>query len=346
MAKKGAVLAVLGLIVFVLIFRFVGTTEILSVLRNANPYLIGLSVFFQFSLLLVWTFRWQLITEYLKIGIPFYRLFPYLLFINFGDIITPGPRFGSEPVVAYLIQKNEGQKAGTVMASMLVERLYGLISFNMISLFSIFVLFGYMSVGLLNLSGWVLMLIVLSLMVAVGLTLFVAYIFYTENRGLTMVMGWAHRILPFVYQKFYKNDVRGMRATEVKLRKSAKTFFDDVLLLGGDPKLWVNGMFMSFAFYIIYFIQTFYAFAAVGIFKGLGFFFVVAMMMTLAELTGYIIMLPSAVGVTEILMISILSGYGIPLGQAAAGTLIARGIYYIFGLLTGYIGLIWVERKK
>ena len=103
---------------------------------------------------------------------------------------------------------------------------------------------------------------------------------------------------------------------------------------------------MSFAFYIIYFIQTFYAFAAVGIFKGLGFFFVVAMMMTLAELTGYIIMLPSAVGVTEILMISILSGYGIPLGQAAAGTLIARGIYYIFELLTGYMGLLWVERKK
>ena len=140
MAKKGAVLAVLGLIVFVLIFRFAGTTEILNVLRNANPYLIGLSVFFQLSLLLVWTFRWQLITDYLKIKIPAHRLFPYLLFINFGDIITPGPRFGSEPVVAYLIQKNEGAKASTVMASMLVERLYGLISFNMISIFSIFVL--------------------------------------------------------------------------------------------------------------------------------------------------------------------------------------------------------------
>jgi uncharacterized membrane protein YbhN (UPF0104 family) len=103
---------------------------------------------------------------------------------------------------------------------------------------------------------------------------------------------------------------------------------------------------MSFVFYFIYFMQTFYAFAAVGIWKGIGFFPVVVMIMSLAELTGYLIMLPSAVGVTEVLMISILTAYGISLEQAAAGTLIARGIYYIFGLATGYASALWLGIKK
>lgn len=346
MTKKGAVLAVLGLVVFVLIFRFVGTTEIVSVLINANPYLIGLSVFFQLSLLLCWGFRWQLITDYLKVKIPYSRLFPYLLFINFGDIITPGPRFGSEPVVAYLMRKNEGIKTSTMLASMLVERLYGLIAFNMLSIFSIFLLLGFMSIGVLQLSRWVFVLIAMSLIVAVGLTLFVIYIFYTEKAGIGIAVRWAHKILPFL-RKFIKmpgGRQRTLKELEARFKRSAETFFDDIIILSKNSGLWARGMFMSFVFYFIFFMQTFYAFAAVGIWKGLGFFPVVVMMMTLAELTGYLIMLPSAVGVTEVLMIAILSGFGVPLGQAAAGTLLARGIYYFFGLLTGYMGLLWVER--
>ena len=344
MDKKGALLAVLGIVVFGLMFRFVGSTNIIPVLLNANPYLIGLSVFFQFFLLLCWALRWELIADYMKIKIPFTRLFGYLLFVNFGDIITPGPRFGSEPVVVYLMSKLDKVKPNDAMASMLVERLYGMIAFNMLSIFSVFVLFGYMSAKLLILSSWVLVLITISLVVAVGLTLFVVYIFYTENKGLAIAMRWVHKILPFL-QRFLKKG-RTLDSLEKKFKKSAEIFFEDIIVLSKDTGLWTRGMFMSFVFYFIYFVQTFFAFAAVGIWKGVWFFPVVVMMMTLAELTGYLIMLPSAVGVTEVLMIAILSAYGIPLGQAAAGTLVARGIYYIFGLLTGYSGLLWVQSKK
>ena len=340
MHKKAIILALLGAGVFYLLSQFIGASNILPVLLKADPLMIGVSILFQIILLMVWTFRWETVANYMKLKIPFRRLFPYLVFVNFGDLITPGPRFGSEPLVVYVMEKKEHADPDDTMASMLVERLYGLVTFNILAVAAVFMLFLFVPV-----SRWLLVLLVVSLAIALGLSAFIVYIFKTEKEGIKIATKIADRILIFAYH--LRHSHRGWRHEslaeyEQRLNKAIKIFFHDVVSLSKNENLWGKGILLSFIFYFIFFIQTYFAFLAVGVKVP---FYLIIIMMTLSELTGYLVLLPSAVGVTEVLMIAILSSYGIGIGPAAAGTLLARGIYYIFGIVSGYVSMLYVAEE-
>jgi len=68
-------------------------------------------------------------------------------------------------------------------------------------------------------------------------------------------------------------------------------------------------------------------------------------MITLSDLIGFLLFIPSGAGIVEILMVAFATTLGIPVASAIAATLLIRGIYYIFGLTAGYLSMLYFEEK-
>ena len=340
MHKKAIFLAVVGLGVLYGIFKFVGTSKIIPVLLGADQYLVLTALLLQVVLMLIWTLRWNIVADYLKLKIPFIRLFPHLLVVNFGDIITPGPRFGAEPLVVYFMEKKEGIKSEDSLTSMLIERIYGVVTFNILAILSIGLLVYYLTI---NFSIFLLLLV--SLLISVGLTYVLFHSLANEKEGLKLATKIADWIIEIAYhlraaRRFGIKET--MEEFEKRVNRSMKVFFEEVIKTSKEKELWVVGMLLSFIFYFAIYAQLYVIFLAVGVKVP---FYLIVVMLTLSELVGFLILLPSGVGVTELLIITLSTAAGIDIGVAAAATLIVRGIYYGFGLIAGYVAMVYLAEE-
>ncbi|MFO7872209.1 MAG: flippase-like domain-containing protein [Candidatus Undinarchaeales archaeon] len=337
MHKKSLILAISGIVVFFLLFRFIGTTEIIAVLLKSNLKLIGAAVALQIVLWLVWTYRWKLVMNHLNLKISFPRLFNYLLLVNFGDVITPGPRFGAEPLVSYYMEKKEKIAEKDSLTTMLVERLYGILAFIFLAEISIFVL-----INLVSLNLWILVLIGVSFFIATSIGLFTIDSMFERKYVLRLINKITKKFLPFIYhlrKKKHGKLIETFKEYKSRVVKNINLFFDEALYLSKDKKLWFFGTALSFLFYFIVYLQVYLVFMAVGAPISI---YLAMVLITLSELVGFLVMLPSGVGVTEILIIAIATAAGIPIASAVAATLIVRAIFYISGISSGYASMLYL----
>lgn len=139
---------------------------LLTTLRGANALL--LIVLFGAYLLgtLVWSARWRALLGLAKVDVPLMSVWRVTLEAQAGGILLPGGVAGDALRVAYVRARAGTSELGKVVASILADRVVGLVTLALIAIFA-GVAFGAQSVGLLlyalvcipigALSGWFLL---------------------------------------------------------------------------------------------------------------------------------------------------------------------------------------------
>ncbi len=339
MHKKSIFLAGAGAVVLILLLRFVGSSDVFSVLAGTDKVLLFSAIAFQFLMMLSWNLKWKFLFRYLKIKISYFKLFPILLVGNLGDSISPGARLGGEPLRLYYLKK-KGIKTKDSLTTILLERAYNLVAFMLLSIFSIAVTLVFVPMPL-----WLSIILVVAFAFAFFLSSLIFYAFYNEEKGLSVVRKLVDKLLPRVYKlKSFKIKGRKQSYSEVKrnVNRSVKHFFDEVIQVSKAKNLWGYGLFLSFLYFFHIYFQAYIIFRAVG--ADIPFYLVVAFI-TIADLVGLLVLIPSGVGVVELLLVVFVKSVGVPLAPAVTAVLIIRAIYYFFALGAGYSSMLWLERK-
>lgn len=114
-------LLVIGIMVFILVFHFVGWNKIISSLKQLNPTFFLLAMVGTFCSISFWTMRWNLFIRERGYEISFFVLFKYLLVGLAVNNLTPLAKFGGEPVRAYLLKQKEGIRMREGLATVMAE---------------------------------------------------------------------------------------------------------------------------------------------------------------------------------------------------------------------------------
>jgi len=126
--RKSALFMVIGVAVFVIyLYFFIGSSQILLVLRNIN--LKQYALFYSLAILSVlasvfcWSAAWNNILKQLSINISYRRSYLYYWVGNFADLIVPCATVCGEVTRLYLVQKETGENYGAIGASAVTNRI-------------------------------------------------------------------------------------------------------------------------------------------------------------------------------------------------------------------------------
>jgi len=339
MHKKAISLGLVGVLVLYLLFHFVGSSDIIYVFARTDKILLFSAVAMQFLMMFSWNLKWKFLFRYLKIKITFWQLFPILLVGNLGDAISPGARIGGEPLRLYYLNKAK-IKTNDSLTTILLERVYNIVVFLILSVVSITI-----AILKVPMPIWLLVLMMASLSFALTLSYFLFSSLYTGKKGIHRVQRIADKILPRVY-KWKRFKIKGKHQTYPEFKKmihrSITHFFEEVIKVSKQEGLWAYGIFLSFLHFFQIYFQAYIIFWAVG--APIPFYLVVAFI-SIADLVGMMVMVPSGVGIVELLLIVFAQAIGVPLAPAVTAVLIIRAIYYLFSLGAGYGSILWLERK-
>ena len=117
-----------GLAVFVFYFYFfIGSPQILLVLRNINPaqYALyySLAILSVLASVFCWSAAWNSILRKLSIKISYKKSYLYYWVGNFADLIVPCATVCGEITRLYLVQKETNENYGAIAASSVTNRI-------------------------------------------------------------------------------------------------------------------------------------------------------------------------------------------------------------------------------
>jgi glycosyltransferase 2 family protein len=114
---------VLGIVAVVLIYKTVKISEVLKTLSNTTPLLLLYYIIIQFIMIVVLTWRWQVILKSQGVKhIGFWKLNNYRLVGQGVSFLTPSGKLGGEPIRAGLTSSRENITFEKSLSSVLIDR--------------------------------------------------------------------------------------------------------------------------------------------------------------------------------------------------------------------------------
>lgn len=319
----------LGVIVFFVVFQFVGWSKILSSLKQLDPILFLLAMGCIFCSISLWTMRWDLFLGEKGYKVSFFSLFKYLVVGLAVNNMTPLAKFGGEPVRAYLLREKEDIRMREGLATVLAE----------LSVF-LFVLVGVILLGI------TLYYLLMSPPLWVGLLLipfgaFVLLVFYliksiySGSDYIVRFLNWigkkVGRIKP--YRDKIERVYRDFRKAFKKSLENRRTF---TKAIGLSLSMKVFDMVKFFL-----------------LFKALGYEIEIIEILIMMGLSAIILSIPStpgSLGVLEGGLVFVLTTLGVPVPTAATVVFLNRlvwfwGITAAGGTLGAHYGVSILESK-
>jgi len=159
--------------------------QVWDALSRLSPLSLGMLLFINGAILLLFSSRWWLIVRALGHEIPYLVLAKYRL-ASFGlSYFTPGPQFGGEPLQVYFLHQNHHVPTETALASVSLDKLLEMLAnFTFLSLAIMIVgwegLFFQEVTGMV--AGFSAGMVILLLSYALAL--------WTEKTPLARIFGW------------------------------------------------------------------------------------------------------------------------------------------------------------
>jgi uncharacterized protein (TIRG00374 family) len=126
MSKKRLFSFLLWAIVVLLFWwawRDITLSEIVEALSHFTPLPIGILLFLNALIILLFSSRWWLIVHALGYHVPYFALTKYRL-ASFGvSYFTPGPQFGGEPLQVYFLRARHQVPTETALASVSLDKI-------------------------------------------------------------------------------------------------------------------------------------------------------------------------------------------------------------------------------
>jgi len=305
----------LGLIIFVLVFYFIGINNVVYHLSRINLFYYFLSIVTVFFTILCWSLRWNSFIKFNGYNVPTFGILKILFVGIFVNNLTPSGKMGGEPVRAYLLKKENKipieRGFATIIADLTIEFLVSLI-FVIISIF--------LATFFINLPFW------LSFVLAIFLILSIICLggllgVYSDKIFISRIIIWfirkIERIKPF--EKKILEIYKSFQETFKKCFKNKRIFFT--------------------AIYYSILIKIFDVLKYILIFKALGYQIGLIEILIVSGVSVILMSIPAtpgSLGIAEAGMISAFTLVGIPLYIATAAVFLERLIWF-WG--TSFIGM-------
>lgn len=312
----GFVLA--GVLIFI-IFYWSGFSDILDVLEDADWGLVFFSVFLQFLIYLVWTYRWKFILNRMNPqtkSIGFWDLCGMMFISFFANNITPGSG-GGELLRAYVLKKSECVAYDVGFSSTIADRIYEFIPFLVLTIISLLV------VCFWDLSFWVKFVIVFSLILVLVLL------------GLLIVFGfntvWSAKLKP-LFKPLFK--ISGFKGFFFKLRDYIGRCRDCLVFSLRNKDLFIMGVFLSLVILAGNVFRYQLCFWSVGVSVD---WFVLLVVYTIVVMISVLPVIPGALGVREGVMVVLLGVVGIGASFTVSAMLIERLSSFFISSVVGIL---------
>ncbi len=312
-----------------LIAIIVGLGDILNVLSHANWYFILLNFVLEFSILLIWTFRWKLILGVMDESASFKSLLIMLFASIFGNNVTPGAA-GGEPLRAYLLTEVEGTPFETGLASSTADRVFEFLPFVLISIFAAILILSW------NIPVWTRLIVFALILLSMIFFGILVYAIFKKEVTQRVVISLAKSVYPF-FIRLTKKTISFADVTE-KLIFYINRFSHGFLQVIKDRKIFLAGFILSFAMWTLDMVRIYVCFVALGTYPPI---IPLVIIYTIAILISLVPLLPGSWGIREATMVALFAVVGVPGDVVIAASLIDRLASYIVPTIIGALAALY-----
>jgi len=320
-----------GLILFLIYLYFIGFSNIIEAFSKVNLEIFLLAVLTTLIDVFLFTFTWQYLLKALSVKLHFSRALSYVLAGVFVDILIPAESVSGEISKIYFMNR-EGADVGKVTATLVIQRIYGMIitASTMLSACLILLTTTHLPGIIINL---VLFFSGLTLIFLALILIFCLKKEFTE-KIIKKVLGFLKRILP---------KRLNLQSWEKMVEKALNTFFPSLFILAKTPKKLLVSVVSAVSSWIFCLLTSQFVFYSLG--HPISFpvvMLVYSLSMIIQSIPAGI---PAEVGITEIVMSSLYASFGVNQALAAAATILIRFLTIWLKFTMGFIALQWVGIK-
>lgn len=322
MKYKTLIFFAIGIVIMAIMLWFIGIDQVMAALKLANPLYILIAVLIQMIIYVLFTVRWQFITNLNNNNFSFKKLLPMVLVSLAFNNITPSGRGGGEPVRAYLLTNESGEPFSDTFATVITDRALDTMPFVLLAIITIIGLMGQ-----INLSPVLLIIMIVSVICIVALVAVVIYMSINEKFGVKIT-----KIISSLAIRIFKK--RDPERLKNRIEKSVSGFQSTMRVLTTNRKVMYFGIPISFLIWALEISRVYVVFLAFGCKVTpilIGEIFIVS------SLVGMIPLLPGGLGAIDGFMILLYKSAGISTPISAASTVVERLISF---WMTTIIGLI------
>lgn len=323
-----------GLILFLAyLYFFVGFSNIIETFSKVNLGIFLLAVLMTLIDVFLFTFTWHYLLKTVSINISFSKSLAYVLTGIFVDILIPAEAVSAEISKIYLMGR-EGADVGKVTATLVIQRIYGMVITASSMLSACLVLLAKMPTQL--------PVIVINLvLLASGLTLFflILILLFCIKKELTKkiirkILGFLKRILP---------KRLNIKSWEEMAKNALNTFFPALSFLAKMPKKLSVSIISAVSSWIFCLLSSQLVFYSLGYQIS---FPVVVIVYSISMIVQSIPAgIPAEVGITEIVMSSLYMLFSVDPPVAATATILIRFLTVWLKFIMGFMALQWVGIK-
>ncbi len=337
--KKTIPFLLIGLLIFIAYLYFLAHVqaldipEMLMIIQSVDPFYYLLAVTVLLLNMLAYSLTWQYFLRPLSVNVPFRKTFIFTWIGVFVDLLVPAESISGDASKAYLMSKDSGENAGKVVASIVSHRILSMIitlGSLIISLLSLFIL-------KYELPALVLILV---LLVAAGtsVSLFFIFLLCIREQLTQKLIDLLLRFLSFVLRGRLK-----LTSLKSKARKALIAFHQSIEVLGKNPRSLVRPVFLSILAWFLSILLSYLVFVSLN--HPVSFVLLTIVYSISVTIQNIPIGVPGEVGLLEIVMTSLYSLLGVPLGVSAAATVLIRVLWVWFRLLLGFVAIQWIGLK-
>ena len=332
---KTFVIPLVGLVAFfayILIFN-VDILEIISTIRHADPGLYSIAVIAALLDTVFFTLAWHSLLRFLHVNISLFRKFLFVWVGIFVDTIIPAESVSGEVSKIYLVNRDQVGSAGKATASIVVQRLIGMV-INVATL-AVGATLLALTTGSFGILFWLII-------VLVGLTA----LFFSLILLLCLRQDWTMRILNALIN-FGERVTRG-RWKLAKIREdaleAARTFHVAIKEYVRAPKTLISASFFSALSWIFSLAIFYLTFQAIG-YHEISWSAILVTSSIFIAVKSIPIGIPFEVGLPEATLTTLFVFFGIPAGIAATATILSRLLTLWMRFFIGFFAQQWLGIK-
>jgi uncharacterized protein (TIRG00374 family) len=335
--RTAALFLTAGLLLFLMyLYFFVDFGEFLDTLERANPLYYSLAASCLFLGTAFYSLAWQGLLRLVSVKVSFLKAFQYIWIGSFVDLLVPAESVSGDISRVYLVSRDDEDKAGRVVASVVSQRLLsGFVLFIGFFVSSVYFIFMFRPTMLVQ----QIIVIVLALSVV-----FQGLLFYlcTRKHATERLVNWLVNLLVRVSRGRWHFD--HLRASAMKMLTA---FHDGIAMIGQQPKRLVLPILLTVSAWLFDLLLVVFVWLSLGSFGVTVSLSLIMVVYSIgAGLQAVPIGIPAEIGVFEIVMTSVYAFFGVPIALSAVATLLTRFLTLWTKLLVGGVAVQWLGFKE
>lgn len=335
-SKKTYLFIVFGLLTLVFyLYYFVGTMNIADVVRRAD-FLVYASAFIAFVVSVFFaSLTWRSLLGNLAVKVKMRRIFLLMWFGMFFDATVPEPGWSGDLSKAYLLARTSGEDAGRIVASVVGQKIIGMV----ITVVDLIIGLVLLALNYL-VSGLTLIFIAAVLFLSI-FSLVIVWYLSTKPKATGRILGWIISVVNLsrrvAFLRRWPWDAKEFRRGAEEFLKE---FHEGIHTLSAKPRTLVRPVLYSLLSWVFDVSVVFLTFAS------LGYSIPVDKVLIIYALTGSLQIIGiSLVGFTEVIMSGAYTILGVPAALSLSVTLLTRIVTLWFKLIVSYVAFQWTGVK-